>query len=320
MISASSLVLWHARLATYVIVAKLGIEAILASLFRELSGRITEIMEALRILIARYFRSQRLKGRSLFVALILFIPVSLKYLPKVLNHLVVFSFMSGKKNVITGHGFYDKPLLISYPRSGTNWIRYIIECLSGKPTPGQERVHSGTDYIIDRAHKAYPVIHRHDKVILILRDYRECLLRSNIESWLEFGDVERFLEERGTFTPPHWYIDNLKEYDLFQGNKLLVYYEDLLAHPDVEIPRISNFLNFNAREVEAFLANLDEHKQSSISLYTSGGHASETKGDTKKASYHADMHVSPEQKEAFDSYYIQKYPSLFEKYLSRYRI
>ncbi len=276
-------------------------------------------MGSLRILIAEYFRSQKLKGQSLFVALILFLPVSLKYLPKILNHLVVFSFMSGKKNVITGHGYYDKPLLISYPRSGTNWIRYIIEHLSGKPTPGQERVYTGTDYIIDRAHKGYPVIHRYCKVILILRDYRECLLRSNITSWLELGDVKMFLEEKVTFTPSNWYIDNLKAYDIFQGEKLLVYYEDLLAHPEIEILRISRFLNFDPSDSEAFLSNLEQHKQSSISLYTSGGHASETKGDTTKASYHADMHLSPEQKEAFDSYYVENYPSLFEKYLSRYR-
>ena len=120
-------------------------------------------MEILRVLIAQYFRSQKLKGRSLFVALILLIPVSLKYLPEIVNHLMVFSFMSANKNVITGHGFYDKPLLVSYPRSGTNWIRYIIESLSGKPTPGQERVHTGTDYVMDTAHKGYPVIHRYNK-------------------------------------------------------------------------------------------------------------------------------------------------------------
>jgi hypothetical protein len=163
LISTSSLVLWQARLATYVLVANLETEEMLQPLYYKLPGRIVGIMESLRILIAGYFRSQKLKGRSLFVALILFLPASLKYLPRILNHLTVFSFMSGKRNVITGHGDYDKLLFISYSRNGTNWIRYIIEYLSGKPTLGQERVHTGTDYVMDTAHKGYPVIHRYNK-------------------------------------------------------------------------------------------------------------------------------------------------------------
>ena len=30
-------------------------------------------------------------------------------------------------NVFLGFGYYSKPLLVSYSRSGTNWIRYFIE-------------------------------------------------------------------------------------------------------------------------------------------------------------------------------------------------
>ena len=275
-------------------------------------------MNTLTILITRYFRLQKYKGRGRIAAVLLFIPIAVTYLPKILKYLVVFSFMSGKKNVKAGFGLYDKPLLASYPRSGTNWIRYIIESLSGKPTPGQTRLHTGADYVIDRAHKAYPVMHRHQKVILVLRDYRECLLRNSFGLWAELNDSRQFLEEKVVLEPPHWYIDNLQAYDNFSGSKLLVYYEDLLSQPESAIPKIAQFLNFDPVTTEAFLSNLDHHKQQSLSLFKSGGHSSETEGDTMKASYHADMHISTEQKSAFDFFYMEKYPELFKTYLARY--
>ena len=133
------------------------------------------------------------------------------------------------------------------------------------------------------------------------------------------GNARLFLEEEFTLDPPHWYIDNLKAYDSFQGSKLLLYYEDLLSQPEAEIPKIARFLDFGTGKMEAFLSNLDLHTQRSLSLFTSGGHLSETKGDTRKASYHADMHISPEQQKAFDSYYLEKYPLLFASYLARYK-
>lgn len=275
-------------------------------------------MSTLRILTSRYFRLQQQKGRNLITAVILFIPIALKHLPKIIKYVVVFRFRNGGKNVNTGYGLYDRPLLISYPRSGTNWVRYIIESLSGRPTPGQARLHTGTDYFIDRAHKAYPVAHRHPGVILILRDYRECLLRSNTGLWEEHRDVELFLEDRMTLSPPHWYIDNLTAYDTYDGKKLLVFYEDLIGHPEREIRRISSFLDLDPDETDAFLANLDEHKRTSLSLFTAGGHTSETRGDSSKASHHADMQITCEQRAAFDRYYMENQTTLFERYLSRY--
>ena len=94
-----------------------------------------------------------------------------------------------------GFGLHDLPLLASYPRSGTNWIRYIVESISGLPTPGEHRLLSGTNYCIDRAHCAYPIISSYKKVVLVLRDYRECILRHHKESWINYTDVLSLLSD-----------------------------------------------------------------------------------------------------------------------------
>ncbi len=82
------------------------------SIFQERFGR-----------IGRYYRQQRLKGFSTWESITM---LSLKVYTKVTKS----KRPSG--SVITGFQFYNKPLLVSYSRSGTNWIRYIVEYLSRK--------------------------------------------------------------------------------------------------------------------------------------------------------------------------------------------
>ncbi len=65
---------------------------------------------------------------------------------------------------ITGCSRFDLPLLASSSRSGTNWIRYFIATCTGRPTPGQTRLLSGDDYIIDQAHCTYPRVHKYSNV------------------------------------------------------------------------------------------------------------------------------------------------------------
>lgn len=91
---------------------------------------------------------------------------------------------------------FGTPLLASYSRSGTNWIRYVVETISGRPTPGQTRVVDGDDYIMDRSHSAFAVLHFHSKVILLIRDYRECMIRHHDKEWSADDRVEAFLRSK----------------------------------------------------------------------------------------------------------------------------
>jgi hypothetical protein len=258
-----------------------------------------------------YYRRQERKGHGRLAATLLIPSKLLKALkPKPRPE---------PGSVLTGFERYDRPLLASYSRSGTNWIRYIIEDLSGKPTPGQVRLHKGRDYFIDRAHQAYAVMDSYAKVMLVLRDYRECLLRHNRRLWEELNDVESFLEAADVTQPPAWYIKNIQSFHGFTGEKHLLYYEDLLAHPEQEIPRLAQFLGLSLEGAEEFVENIEARSKESVQAYMRGGHASITSSN-KDVHHHARKHLTEDQKRAFDQYFAERYPDLFDLYLERYSV
>ena len=177
-------------------------------------------------------------------------------------------------SVIGGFGLYDRPLLASYSRSGTNWIRYFIENTSGHPTPGQMRLIQGDNFWIDRAHCAYPIMKLYKKVVLVIRDYRECILRHHEHVWPNYSDVVTFLTDERLAQPASWYIKNLEAFDLFQGNKHIVYYEDLLVNPQKEFAELAIFLRLDPQATRIFLGDLDANFRKSVQAYTKGGHGS----------------------------------------------
>lgn len=220
-----------------------------------------------------------------------------------------------------GYRMFDKPLLASYSRSGTNWIRFIIEDISGLPTPGKECLHPhGLDpFVVDRSHKAYACMKRHPSVLMVVRDYRECLLRQHTALWLQNPKVAEFLVDRSEQQPPVWYIRNIEAFDRYPGTKLLLYYEDLVTGPQNEIPRIAEFLALDSARTADFVANIDEKFARSVGVYTSAGRASNT-GASKDIRYHAKKHLSDAQQREFDAFYRERYPELYEKYLKRYAV
>jgi len=222
-----------------------------------------------------------------------------------------------RQNSKVGFPRFDLPLLATYSRRGTNWVRYFLEVCSNQPTPGQTRYVEGTDYFIDRAHCAYPVLHKYSKVILLLRDFKECLLRHNKDEWLSLNNVEQFLDAQDFQQPCEWYIKNIEAFDNFKGPKLLLYYEDLMQSPANEFTKLAVFLSLSEEVVSRFIDNIDKHFHASVAAYTAGGHASET-AKTKDLQAHARKLLTDEQKNEFDRYYLRKYPSLTQEYLKRY--
>lgn len=219
---------------------------------------------------------------------------------------------------IEGFERYDLPLLASYSRSGTNWTRYTVEWISERPTPGNVRLYYDADYVLDRAHQAYPVMDRYRRVILVIRGYRECLLRHLPATWDDDPDVERFLESDAVFQRPSWYIDNIAAFDRFEGDKLLLYYEDLVGDPHRSIPQLADFLDLDPTRVQRFLDDLETHRSESVDAYRQGGHASETEG--RDTSHHAKARLTDAQMREFDDYYRTRHPELFARYLARYAL
>lgn len=196
-------------------------------------------------------------------------------------------------------------------------MRYIVEYISGAPTPGQTRLHQGKDYFLDRAHRAYPRMHKYVKVILLLRDYRECFLRQHNDNWARFDTVSAFCESRELRAPPFWYIRNLQAFDSFDGSKLLLYYEDLVLDPVRSVRQVAAFLGLDSGRTRDFAQNIEERYSESVTLYRAGGHTSET-SCTKNMHAHADRLLRPQQLMQFDDYFFKKFPELAQKYLGRY--
>lgn len=259
--------------------------------------------------IATYYKLSREKGHGPITTVVLMPFSAIAYAKRRL----------AKGDQITGYGRYDLPLLASYSRSGTNWFRYVVESLSGRPTPGQVRLHLGTDYILDRAHCAHEVVSRYGRVILLLRDPRECLVRHHQDLWRKSKDVVSFLEDETVFQKPSWYISNIAAFDSADVDKLLVYYEDLMSNPEEVIPRVAEFLGLDVGRAREFSRNLEAVRRRSVSSYTSKGHASVT-SDKNDPRYHAKRNLTEQQQREFDEYYRLRYPRLWERYLKRYAV
>jgi len=227
------------------------------------------------------------------------------------------------KGVMTGFERRDLPLLITYSRSGTNWLRYVIELLTGQPTPGHQRLHGGEDFAIDRAHQGYRVASEYQRIVLVVRNYKESLIRHYIDQWqagrdgAQRMDVTGFLDDRSGPQPPEWFIENIRAYDGFQGDRLLLYYEDLMTDPQAELLRLIEFLDLPREGVDDLFANLDEHRRRSVELYRQN-QESYTEGAADKLNHHSEALLSEDEQRAFDRYYAERHPQLFERYLKRY--
>ena len=260
--------------------------------------------------IPPYYERQKAKGHGRFTATLMLPYNAVKYVQRKLR--------PKKRNPRIGYHLYKKPLLVSYPRSGTNWIRYIIEWISGAPTPGQKRLHTGSDFIIDRAHRAYLSMDKYKKVVFLIRDYRECLIRHNTKLWLETQQVSAFLTDESVRMPASYYVKNIQAFDKFRGAKLLIYYEDLISSPEVTIRALSQFLELDTDRTETFISTIETRSTESADVYTAKRHKSNTRGNFKDFDFHARKHLTVEQKVEFDEFYRENYPTIFQKYLMRY--
>lgn len=117
-------------------------------------------------------------------------------------------------------------IVVSTQRSGLNWIRYCVEALSGRRTPGLPLLVPGelqAPSVFDRTHDAAGVTDRADSsVAWVVADryvYRSALL-------LLRDDRELFVRHAGQ--RPEAMVNffaNLRWFDAFAGRKQVAYYE-----------------------------------------------------------------------------------------------
>ena len=169
--------------------------------------------------------------------------------------------------------FPDDTFIVSYPRSGNTWIRFLIGNLLSDNEPvtfaNVERrvpdIYQNTAYALQasprprflKSHEYFDP--RYPKVIYIVRDPRDIAVSYYHYSrkTRQLGDsdpIERFVEDfvaGKVFTIGSW-AENVGSWIGAKADDpdrfLLLRYEDLLATPVVELEKIAKFLNINASD------------------------------------------------------------------------
>ncbi len=215
-------------------------------------------------------------------------------------------------------------LLLSYPRSGNTWVRYCVEYLTKQPTIGYTVALSAAwdmkclgsfvdlgvdldaDNILFKRHALHYLHEDVDKLVLIIRNYKECIIKhksTNPAKKRKPLNIH-FLENAN-------YMGLIEYYDQFVGDKVLIYYEELITNIEPILEQLLTLLEYDDSYLKSFMENLDQHKVQSLNLYGN----SSTQG--KKILHHS-YELSEELTQQWDEYLLEHHKLLFNKYLQRY--
>jgi hypothetical protein len=266
-------------------------------------------------------------------------------------------------------------LLLSYPKSGNTWARYIAETISDRPTIGYDvKLPIRHDYHNSLDHPIYSRINifgdhwsnndarqkfntfinnenillkRHTwddkeahtknaytKLILIVRNYKECLLRNDVHIerlyCTQCTDVDKgeFCDRSPLLKTGHSrychhahkevyiYLDNIERFDEHKGPKLLIYYENLLMNPKDVIYKLTTFFNWQMEKADKFVSELQLHEQSSVKHYIWGAESAVQKDPYWHSS--KKLNEDPTMLYQVDVVMRHKAGALYSKYLERY--
>ena len=224
--------------------------------------------------------------------------------------------------------------LISYPRSGSSWLMYIMQYLTQRPCsfgadpyvcpPIKENVDAALPPFY-RSHgvnqnKVSTVFGKilgncdpqEDQLVIIVRNYRECMLRNrNRNKQYILGDLLATKRVNSN------YFAMLNCYDKWHPEKRhYICYEELMKHPQEEIRRLGQFLAVSSEKIDEFLTDLKSHVQNSFKLKVK---ATTPSGGTK-LSFHSDRFKDKDFLKRMDAIVEKHHPHLWKNYLKHYKL
>jgi hypothetical protein len=161
-------------------------------------------------------------------------------------------------------------LVISFQRSGLNWLRYCTESFTGIRTPGRKQLIADGPVFFDRAHDVRRGTTRSDyaglrdtsgteiyeRVALLVRHPFDCFTSHYFER--RGFDFKRGSKHFGA------YAVNINEFDRLTGaKKASFYFEDFINNDSATLA----FLRFFDIDVDARPRNFSEMKEASRSWY-----------------------------------------------------
>ena len=235
--------------------------------------------------------------------------------------------------------------IIGYPRSGNNWLRFIIEYLTNyqtafppmdsvmrKPLHNLSSHINSTEKILDGViwnthwHQdtlLNDVIESKGKLILMLRNYKECITRHIItpseikkDGYLKDSAFNKFINENDLYLDLIHYLKLIDFYDKYEGEKEVIYYEDLLKKDTIRKPleKLISLLDGDKEKIEPFIESFDFFTDKSKSLY--GTHLQGSLSPKGKRIHHSKA-LSLDQKKTLDDTAKKLYPHL-NKYINIY--
>ena len=215
--------------------------------------------------------------------------------------------------------------LLSYPRSGNTWLRYCAEFLTGHPTKGhvnkldndikELNFRNNENPILIKTHYPKQAITNPNGLLMIVRDYKEVLIRHAGKQRNENNNV-KFLESQTNGSTSIDYMKGLEIYDSYAGDKLMIYYEDLLEDTENTLMKVIDFLKCEKKDkLKEFIENIEEHKKKSIEMYDKR----ETSVTFGKTLNHHSSRIKEGDKVNWDNNLKTRFPELYEKYLKRYQ-
>ena len=217
-------------------------------------------------------------------------------------------------------------IIISFPRSGLNWIRWNVEYFTGRPTPGCTRIvpnrANSSDFVFHRTHHVYkdnPYNWSCNRKFYSKKGkplYKNVmlLLRNPYELYGRFKKTEEKLEPKLMLG----YVNNLKAYHYFKGRKIIIYYENLITHYHREMRRVFRFLRIKAHLSDVDVTKL---KEDSLKSYNERGNTDSKQQQLSDASsqiYHSKVLTNKEKQELTDFLKLKLNVNIRNRYLIKY--
>lgn len=226
-------------------------------------------------------------------------------------------------------------------RSGTNLALCSLQLLTSKPIrwfnysrlkktggEGTNRLNLKIDNSKKPLYRNHFVTHLDEvdalknKLIMVIRNPKEVILRYCEDNLIDFKKYLsntamhfKYISSDKSF---NYYLRLLRFYEQWEGEKYLVYYEDLLLHPQVVLKELLEFMQEGDERLEDYLENMDEYRARMLDSYSK--QHKDTGGGVSKGKdilYHSKK-VPVEYLQKADRILQAKAPDLWEKYLFRY--
>jgi hypothetical protein len=238
------------------------------------------------------------------------------------------SFFSLREEFIPEKG----DLLLTYPRSGTNWTIGVLQAFSKRPVrfihKPQLKQHLGLNRLAVPIDESLPILYRTHSVtnavkklnqsqfrlLFTLRNYKECLVKEGQFTEKQFLEAVRLRDPL-----VEMYFENLRFFDQGWKNpetKHLIVYEEVISNPERVILDLLTFFKENLALFPEFFQNYSEWNEKMLSSYH-GQHEKKGPSSQNQPIFHTQA-FSKETLVEVDALLQERYPDLFEKYLKRY--